>query len=78
LVQFLALPIDRLSVLVAVACGALFFGEKITGGVALGALLVLAGSISNCGDRLEAEVELTVAMRPAATHVRKLKGKARR
>ena len=38
-------PIDRLSVLVAVVCGALFFGENITGGVALGALLVLAGSI---------------------------------
>lgn len=38
-------PIDRLSVLIAVICGALFFGEKITGGVAAGALLVLAGSI---------------------------------
>lgn len=38
-------PVDRLSVLVAVAFGALFLGEKITGGVALGALLVLMGSI---------------------------------
>lgn len=38
-------PIDRLSVLIAVAFGALFLGEKLTGAVALGALLVLAGSI---------------------------------
>jgi bacterial/archaeal transporter family protein len=38
-------PVDRLSVLVAVACGALFLGEKLTGGVALGALLIVAGTI---------------------------------
>lgn len=38
-------PIDRMSVLIAVVGGAFFFGEKITGGVAAGALLVLVGSI---------------------------------
>jgi bacterial/archaeal transporter family protein len=38
-------PVDRLSVLVVVAFGALFLGEKLTPGVALGAGLVLAGSI---------------------------------
>ena len=38
-------PIDRLSVLIAVVAGALFFGGKITSGVAAGALMVLAGSI---------------------------------
>ena len=38
-------PIDRLSVLIAVVSGALIFGEKISGGVAVGALLVVAGSI---------------------------------
>jgi len=38
-------PIDRLSVLVAVAFGALFLGEKLTSSVGLGAALILAGSI---------------------------------
>lgn len=38
-------PIDRLSVLVAVAFGAIFLGEKLTTGVSVGALLVLGGSI---------------------------------
>jgi transporter family protein len=38
-------PIDRLSVLVAVAFGAIFLGEKLTTGVTLGGLLVLGGSI---------------------------------
>jgi bacterial/archaeal transporter family protein len=38
-------PIDRLSVLVAVAFGTIFLGEKLTAGVTLGGLLVLGGSI---------------------------------
>jgi transporter family protein len=38
-------PVDRLSVLVVVVFGALFLGEKLTPGVALGAGLVLVGSI---------------------------------
>jgi transporter family protein len=38
-------PVDRLSVLIVVVFAALFLGEKITGGVAVGALMVLAGSI---------------------------------
>ena len=38
-------PIDRLSVVVVILFAALFLGEKLTGGVAFGALLVLAGSI---------------------------------
>lgn len=38
-------PIDRLSVLVAVAFGAIFLGEKLTAGITLGGLLVLGGSI---------------------------------
>jgi bacterial/archaeal transporter family protein len=38
-------PIDRLSVLVAVSFGALFLGEKLTGGVVVGAGLILAGSL---------------------------------
>ncbi len=38
-------PLDRLSVLVAVAFGALFLGEKLSTGVGIGAALILAGSI---------------------------------
>ncbi len=38
-------PIDRLSVLVVVVFATLFLGEKLTGGVALGAVLVLVGSV---------------------------------
>ena len=38
-------PIDRLSVLVVVVFGTLFLGEKLTAGVAFGALLVVVGSI---------------------------------
>lgn len=38
-------PIDRLSVLVVVIFATLFLGERLTGGVAFGALLILVGSI---------------------------------
>ena len=38
-------PIDRLSVLVAVAFGVIFLGEKLSAGVGLGAVLILGGSI---------------------------------
>lgn len=38
-------PIDRLSMLVAVAFGVVFLGEKLSWGVGCGALLILAGSI---------------------------------
>lgn len=38
-------PVDRLSVLVAITFGVLFLGEKLTTHAALGALLVLGGSI---------------------------------
>jgi transporter family protein len=38
-------PIDRLSVLVAIAFGVLFLGEKLTASAALGGLLVIGGSI---------------------------------
>lgn len=38
-------PVDRLSVLVTIIFAALFLGEKITGGVAIGTLLVLAGAL---------------------------------
>lgn len=38
-------PIDRLSVLFVIIFGVLFLGEKLTWSVALGGLLVLAGSI---------------------------------
>ncbi len=38
-------PIDRMSVLVVVVIATLFLGEKLTAGVAFGALLVFVGSI---------------------------------
>jgi bacterial/archaeal transporter family protein len=38
-------PVDRLSVLFVIIFGVLFLGEKLTWGVGLGGLLVLAGSI---------------------------------
>jgi bacterial/archaeal transporter family protein len=38
-------PIDRLSVLVAIIFGVLFLGERLTTNAALGALLILGGSI---------------------------------
>ena len=38
-------PIDRMSVLVVVVIATLFLGEKLTAGVAFGALLVVVGSI---------------------------------
>ena len=38
-------PIDRMSVLVVVVIATLFLGEKLTAGVASGALLVFVGSI---------------------------------
>ena len=38
-------PIDRMSVLVVVVFATLFLGEKLTAGVAFGALLVFVGSI---------------------------------
>ena len=38
-------PIDRLSVLVVVVFATLFLGEKLSAGVAFGALLVVVGSI---------------------------------
>jgi transporter family protein len=38
-------PIDRMSVLVVVVIATLFLGEKLTSGVAFGALLVFVGSI---------------------------------
>jgi len=38
-------PIDRLSVLVVVVFATLFLGEKLSAGVAFGALLVFVGSI---------------------------------
>jgi len=38
-------PIDRMSVLVVVVIATLFLGEKLSAGVAFGALLVVVGSI---------------------------------
>ncbi len=38
-------PIDRMSVLVVVVIATLFLGERLTAGVAFGALLVFVGSI---------------------------------
>ncbi|MBA3713728.1 MAG: EamA family transporter, partial [Pyrinomonadaceae bacterium] len=38
-------PIDRLSVLITIIFAALFLGEKITGGIALDGLLMLAGAL---------------------------------
>jgi transporter family protein len=38
-------PIDRLSVLFVIVFGVLFLGEKLTVGVGVGALLILAGAI---------------------------------
>ncbi|MGA8026129.1 MAG: EamA family transporter [Bryobacteraceae bacterium] len=39
-------PIDKLSVALVIAFGALFLGEKLTWGKALGGLLIVAGAIA--------------------------------
>jgi transporter family protein len=38
-------PIDKLSVVFAIVLGVVFFGEKLTWSVALGGLLIAAGSV---------------------------------
>ncbi|MBV9083941.1 MAG: EamA family transporter [Acidobacteriaceae bacterium] len=39
-------PIDKLSVALVILCGALFLGEKLTWGKAIGGALIVAGAIA--------------------------------